>query len=233
MCDERKPSCVVDSRGNVVATLNGQMDQFAIWRTNGKWLVKIDAARNLVVYRMNNDDGARFSPFDPCGDEIVLVGDRGGEGGFISFIDLEKSCGAGVTVEARESHALPHSNPFDLVWSSPDTILTLHRDLRHGCRVYNTVTGELRTFPDYHLQSVSALHMVWVNNKSSMYEVYSASDMSAPLCRHEINPMTLDYCCSSDEVYVVRRDDSTQYVVACIHDAKTATPLAFLTVEIE
>ncbi|KAH3767328.1 hypothetical protein Pelo_810 [Pelomyxa schiedti] len=254
MCDERKPSCVVDSRGNVVATLNGQVDQFAIWRTNRKWLVKVDAARNLVVYRMNNGvpvcpshatvlkctlplkgDGARFSPFDPCGDEIVLVGDRGGEGGFISFVDLEKSCGAGVTMEARESHALPHSNPFDLVWSSPDTILTLHRNSSHDCyRVYNTVTGELHTFPDYHLQSVSALHMVWVNNKSSMYEVYSASDMSTPLCQHEKSPMTLDYCCSSDEVYVVRRDDSTQDVVdMCIHDAKTATPLAFLTVEID
>ncbi|KAH3722585.1 hypothetical protein Pelo_18709 [Pelomyxa schiedti] len=143
MCDELKPSCVVDSRGNVVATLgDGEVDKYPVWRTNGKWLVKVNAAKNLVVYRMNNgvpvcpshatvvrctslrprNDGARFSPFYPCGDEVVLIGERGSgsEGGaFISFVDLEKSCSAGVTVEARESHSLPYSEASSFLWSTP------------------------------------------------------------------------------------------------------------------
>ncbi|KAH3723012.1 hypothetical protein Pelo_18282 [Pelomyxa schiedti] len=262
MCDELKPSCVVDSRGNVVATLgDGEVDKYPVWRTNGKWLVKVDAAKNLVVYRMNNgvpvcpshatvvrctslrprNDGARFSPFDPCGDEVVLIGERGSgrEGGaFISFVDLEKSCGAGVTVEARESHSLPYSEASSFLWSSPDTILTLHRDVRHDCyRVYNTVTGELHTFPtaDYYLRSVFARHIVWLKHKSSMYEVYSASDMSTPCCQYEKKQYSNlgDYPCSSDELYVVRRDSTQQDVVdICIHDTKTATLLAFLTIEI-
>ncbi|KAH3722530.1 hypothetical protein Pelo_18764 [Pelomyxa schiedti] len=159
--------------------------------------------------------GARFPPFDgPCGDEIVFVGNTswgdGPKAPLISFVDLEKSVAAGVTVKARESRPIPHPTPFDLVWSSPDTILTLHSDAT-GYQVFNTVTRQqVRAFPSrtYDLATVSNNgHIVWVRKDLAMCEVYSASDMmmSKPSWRYPRDPLNWDCCgSSSNEIYAVK-----------------------------
>ncbi|KAH3723172.1 hypothetical protein Pelo_18124 [Pelomyxa schiedti] len=271
------PSGVVDRHGNQLAALEGEQTSSLNWRSNGKWLVKLDetaSAVKLVVWRMRNgvpvcpngvavdgstcpltQYGARFSPFDdPCGDELVLAGCRMRPAGqLISFVDLEKSVCAGVMVLSRESILLPHPNPFDLVWSSPSTILTLHRydsgddewslyndSSDDGWSVYNRMTGELHTFlsVSYHAPSVSAQHIVWRMKCEAMCEVYHASDVSKPVHQYQINTQE-NSGSSSNEVYVGgtytmdMMESPTHNTVSTtlIHDEITGTPLTLLMVE--
>ncbi|KAH3714424.1 hypothetical protein Pelo_19066 [Pelomyxa schiedti] len=173
-------SCIVNSKGEVLAELEGVTqlcDLFGFWVSNKRWLVRVTGQRvaKVIVWKMNDNGApaspcgvvlkctvavsggcvARLSPFDPCGDVIVFViqqplrlGDQ--LVSTISFVDLGKSIEAGVTVVVSNKTVmfLPPSTPMDLVWASPSTILLLYREVRRGggFRVFNTVTGETRSF---------------------------------------------------------------------------------------
>ncbi|KAH3765843.1 hypothetical protein Pelo_2379 [Pelomyxa schiedti] len=264
VCPSWGDTHVVDNNGNVVATIDGSSGLF--WRSNSKWLVKFEqTSKNLVVWRLARDGapassngvrvertvplggrGARFSPFDdPRGDQLVFVGSTipcsdEPRVPLLSFVDLEKSVAAGVTVKARESVLLQEPNPLELVWCSPDTILTLHWDASDdGHRVYNAATGQLMcTFPStYDLVTVSSEHIVWFRRDLAMCEVYHASSssdmMMKPCCSYQGNPLlNCDGCgSSSKEIYVVRRpDDAVAVTTCCVHYTITGTQLATLTI---
>ncbi|KAH3723171.1 hypothetical protein Pelo_18123 [Pelomyxa schiedti] len=175
--------------------------------------------------------GARFSPFDPCGDELVVTG------------SYSTSIGAGVAVNVRESLSVPHPGAFDLVWSSPDTILTLHHDCGWSgyYRVYNTVTGELHTFPKEFYGSPYSVsdcqHIVFEKKDSPMCEVYRASsDMTTPCCQYHFNAHeNFGSSSSTNDLYVVRRMDpsSSLLTTTLIHDDFTGTPLAFIRIDVD
>ncbi|KAH3732346.1 dockerin type I repeat protein [Pelomyxa schiedti] len=230
--------CITDSNKNVVATLDGKYSVSIpeFWVTNSKWIVKVEPEGNrLVVWQMDDGeplsfhglgvtcgdlpmkvDGGGFSPFDPSSDELVLVGDSRDEkqDGFIWFVDLVRSTGNGVIVMGKESVRLQHSNPVDLAWSSPNTILTVHEDdLDHI--VFNTTTGESANFDFGRYDDVYAippgLHFAALlqedpGQTSSVCEVYSASNMGRPLCRYEFSPVQhLRLTSSSKQVCVVQK----------------------------
>ncbi|KAH3760584.1 hypothetical protein Pelo_7589 [Pelomyxa schiedti] len=235
------------------------------------------APRKIVVWRMSDGvpvsrgvvvrctvplsgEGVRLSPFDPCGDVIAFVGmEVGGNEGAqqqqqqrsssISFVDLGKSIEAGVTVVvSKKSFFLPPcSSPFDLVWSSPGTILILYRGEHGEPAVYNTVTGHSRSFP-----SSTKIFTVWPAHliaqggtpSSTVSEVYCvSSDLSQPSCRYEFETMDGVFSTSKASYCVFQvpepttptssssesESDSTVPEVS-IGDAITGQSLAVLTV---
>ncbi|KAH3760407.1 hypothetical protein Pelo_7780 [Pelomyxa schiedti] len=190
---------IVDRNGRTVATLDGeqQRDPLGFWVVNSKWLVwiqyDVDSESKLIVWRMGNGlpvsdgvgvqgtalkncAGGGFSPFEPFGDELLIVGcsDRAR----VSFVDLEKSIESGGTVESKRRVCLPYGDAFDLLWSSPTTIVTLHC-LSGTYKVYNTVTGELvHTFPSEKYKNVYVLphaHITALRSSCSICEVYSCA----------------------------------------------------------
>ncbi|KAH3732303.1 hypothetical protein Pelo_16867 [Pelomyxa schiedti] len=221
-------SRILNSEGEVLAKLKGERllgDLFGVWVSNKRWLVRVmaqAAVKKVIVWRMDDNGvpvspcgvvvrctvplsegcGVRLSPFDPCGDEIVFVGQQQVLSlsdqplSTISFVDLEKSIEAGVTVVvSNKTMSLPHSTPFDLIWSSPSTILILYRDVRSGFRVFNTVTGEIWSFSAELYTKISTVwpsHITALRKSGgitgkmpSVCEVYSvspSSDLSRPSC---------------------------------------------------
>ncbi|KAH3722893.1 hypothetical protein Pelo_18401 [Pelomyxa schiedti] len=182
-------SCIVNSEGEVVAELEGetQFDLFGFWVRNKKWLVRVEPhaiVKKLIVWRVDSNgvpvspcgvgvrctvplcgSAVRISPFDPCGDVIVFVGQQPVEGHqplpTISFVDLEKSIEACVTVVVSKSEFLSDSSPCDLIWASPSTILILCRSyLAGGFRVINTVTGQARLFSSSMYSTISTDYII-------------------------------------------------------------------------
>ncbi|KAH3705977.1 hypothetical protein Pelo_19475 [Pelomyxa schiedti] len=156
--------------------------------------------------------GARFSPFDPCGDELVVTGSYStvSPAPFVHYFDLEKSIGAGVAVNARESLSVPHP-------------------------------GELHTFPKEVYGSPYSVsdcqHIVFEKKDSPMCEVYRASsDMTAPCCQYHFNAHeNFGSSSSTNDLLVVRRMDpsSSRLTTTLIHDDFTGTPLAFIRIDID
>ncbi|KAH3722836.1 hypothetical protein Pelo_18459 [Pelomyxa schiedti] len=112
----------------------------------------------------------------------------------VSFVDLERSIEAGITVESKKRVLLPCSYPLGLAWESPDTILTLHNDTTaNNFNVYNINSGEVHTFlydnyagiysvpPGSHI--VACLSDVQTRKRGLLppaWEVYCASHLSQP-----------------------------------------------------
>ncbi|KAH3759925.1 NOD3 protein [Pelomyxa schiedti] len=228
-------SCIANSEGKVVASLEGEIecDRFGFWLRNKKWFVRAEPhsiVSRVIVWRVDNNGApvsrgvrvkctvplsrecVRISPFDPCGDEIVFVGEQPGSGWgaepvptTISFVDLEKSIEAGVTVAvSKRSVYLPHSTPFDVIWASPSTILVLYRvtsggrPMCAGFSVLNTVTGQVRSFSEEMYTSISTVwpsHITALRRRrdgwwdtSSVCEIYCASsDLSHPSFSYDVD----------------------------------------------
>ncbi|KAH3766680.1 hypothetical protein Pelo_1441 [Pelomyxa schiedti] len=278
--------CVVDGAGNLVARLvhtPDNYDPFSAWASNGKWLVDVeeDAEERLYVRRVLKGVPVgdyvclrwtapiaglfpRFSPFNPCGDELVLVGgtkkkneerNMGGDAfvsppGLMVFVDLEKSFVSGVIVETKRLPLTQHT-PVGLMWSSPDTILTLHFANREY-EVYSTTAGQLRHFPGNNYQRAEILpkehvatflltgapsqtkrETVQLSPPSSsslcVCEVYSPNNFCKPLCCYE-RPL-LGLPCSSASIYCLKMvSDNPEQIVASINDASMGICLAILTI---
>ncbi|KAH3766691.1 hypothetical protein Pelo_1452 [Pelomyxa schiedti] len=187
--------CLVDSKGNLVSWLTRTRASlsccdvlFPIWMSNNKWLVNIEDNfdKTLRLWRIvkgvpvgdcislnctaHFQGSASFSPFDPCGDELVwfrstedkhvektMNGDAFTSApGLMVFVDLEKSFVSGVIVETK-SFPLPQQNPVEVMWSSPSAILTLHHDLGRGYEVYSATADQLRQFSKSMYERVSVL----------------------------------------------------------------------------
>ncbi|KAH3767323.1 hypothetical protein Pelo_805 [Pelomyxa schiedti] len=225
-------SSIVDSKGKVVEALDSDVATApsAYWVCNSKWIVRVNfigGTRSLALWRVARRFGrgvdvrcsvpisgvcSAFSPFDPCGDELLAVGNNdqnnsGASGSSISFVDLEKSFEAGVTVVTKESVVLPYSSPFDLVWAPQNTMLALHSGTGAGYRVYNTNTGQLlHTFSDVKYQWVHALppsHIAALS-RDNICEVYCASsnDLGAPSWHYKFEGETLN--CTSLSLRAVK-----------------------------
>ncbi|KAH3714325.1 hypothetical protein Pelo_19167 [Pelomyxa schiedti] len=206
---------VIDNTGRVLAVLhppvNSSLSIFGFWLSNRKWLVKVAPATSegsmLVVWKMSSSGGlpvgsgvgvkcpvrmygcgARFSQFDPLGDELVAVGSSKTVGGeFISFINLDQSVEAGVSVMTK-TDTLPFSCPSDLLWAAPDGILTIHQHF--NTVVFNKKTGKSHVFccSDGKYRTVACIPPAHIsallrdidhsNGNSTTTEVYSCSSSS-------------------------------------------------------
>ncbi|KAH3767322.1 hypothetical protein Pelo_804 [Pelomyxa schiedti] len=207
--------------------LQATTEKLVVWRVNRGVPVchGFDVTRTVPL----NESGAKFSPFDPCGDELAFVG--GSQSAVISFVNLERSIDAGVTVKARECLSLPHPNPFDLIWASPNTIITLHCILSGRIfTVYNTMTGNFRSFPFakyLNLLTVPPAHVA-VQKKgaaTSVREILSVINLSQePSFRYVCKPVL--YSCES--VYVIAEESSSGQSVTSICDTLTGKILANL-----
>ncbi|KAH3765118.1 hypothetical protein Pelo_3021 [Pelomyxa schiedti] len=175
---------VVDGGGKVVVAALGAkcLYGFGFWACNRKWLVNaaenaaLGAEPDIVVWRLR--DGvptgkgvgvrrtvplsgfsAKFSQFDPCGDVLAFAGHLYGSHhpvSILSLVDLERSLEAGFTVQTKK-FCIPLRDPYDLVWSSPTSFLTLHGGRGHDFKVYNTKTERSYTFPpEKHYREVTS-----------------------------------------------------------------------------
>ncbi|KAH3763901.1 hypothetical protein Pelo_4239 [Pelomyxa schiedti] len=174
--DDVREGWVIDSSGCAIAPLTKAWT-LSFWVNNEKWLVW-GISSQLTVWRMSGGVPvgprvhvewserriifARFSPFSPCGDELVIVSSEentscaflGGGRDRLSFVDIRNSLESGVTVVTKEFQ-LPLNHVIDFVWADPDTILTMHRYTDNI--VYNTKTGELKVFPVSQYRQMEAI----------------------------------------------------------------------------
>ncbi|KAH3732127.1 hypothetical protein Pelo_17041 [Pelomyxa schiedti] len=153
-------SAIVDSRWQfvcnskwvvMVEAAGDTQPRLTLWNLTRLWLATASATTTrasggdticggaVVKCNVNTVVGwAQFPRFgDPCGDEIVMVGNDEEVGCVVSFVDLQRSSEAGVSVVTSRC-VIPHPNPIGLVWESPETLLTLHRPFDY-C-VYNAKT---------------------------------------------------------------------------------------------
>ncbi|KAH3731585.1 hypothetical protein Pelo_17583 [Pelomyxa schiedti] len=249
---------VVDSSGGVVAQLGlleGLVPGSDIWVSNRKWLVGADVpsweGSLLRVWRMSKGipvgagvcvtctvriTGTRFSPCSPDSDELAVVGQSSTGCGCLSFVDLDKSVESGVSVVTRK-YLLPQSDPFDLVWISPDTILTMHMGKLHNS-VYNTKTCEWHVFPSTSgggcLAPIPPSH-ISVNPRpgSTATGVYRATDLIHPVCFWDGQITCSDcriYATTGSGTTEAPMDVQTSMLLVSVHDAITGLKIGRLTV---
>ncbi|KAH3766679.1 hypothetical protein Pelo_1440 [Pelomyxa schiedti] len=246
-------SGIVDSSGNAVSDLGSpESDPSAFYVTNKKWVVRVENvewARRLTVWNISNGvpvspsfrvkctaplegHGARFSPFDPCGDELFFVGVRS-SWGLLSSVHLTKGIEAGGIVGLRKSILLPHTNPFALAWASPDTILTLHHCDRDYI-VYNTRTAESHEFTSEKYREISLVppgtHITAFTH-DSLCEVYNCASSEwwcLPSCQYKHKPAE-NMDSSSTAVFPSEstvKQPSEEQISVSVHDVLTGTLMA-------
>ncbi|KAH3722732.1 hypothetical protein Pelo_18563 [Pelomyxa schiedti] len=213
---------IVNGEGNLVAALDevacegmaseahATPKRLIVWRRDRNNGVPVARGVGVRCTVPLSGDGVKLSLFDPCGDEIVFVGAEEGRGikwlSSISFVDLEKSIEAGDTVVVSKKSVVlpPHSIPYDLIWSSPGTILILvHRDEHGETGVYNTVTGHSWSFSERYTR-ISTLQSEYITALcNSECDVYTASsaDLSQPSYHYEFTPTQGGIRSTSKELY--------------------------------
>ncbi|KAH3723263.1 hypothetical protein Pelo_18031 [Pelomyxa schiedti] len=268
--------CVLDCAKRTVELLiypqeGAKCLESGFWVANRKWVgVAVTSSRetltNLVVWKMEKGVaspferagvclkltvpievcGATFSPFNPCGDELVVIGASfAADGsGCLYFVDLEKSVLAGTEAVITHTLALPEP-AFDLLWAAPDTILTMHF-CNHGIGVYNTKTREQRVFPHLVYQKLECIPPAHFSltprdpQRSTVREVYSTSDTRHRLCKIHREGTDPDWNVDSTDpgIYasLVPKSPSsasgeeTAQMQLSVHDAITGKSIAIVTI---
>ncbi|KAH3722758.1 hypothetical protein Pelo_18538 [Pelomyxa schiedti] len=241
--DDSRDAWVIDSGGGAVARLETRRGvpapRMSFWARNAKWLVRVDfdsEPKKLIVWRMSGAAPvgpgvgvectediswkcARFSPFSPCGDELVIgsyentTASLSGRRERLSFVDIDKSIASGVTVVTKE-YPLPLIHLVDFLWAEPDTILTMHSDTESI--VYNTKTGESKVFPVSQYGCMKAIPPEHI-----------AFSLGSTGTTNE-RKTTVRVTHSTDEgIYAVEMEPSR---TVALHDSITGKPLFFLTI---
>ncbi|KAH3722914.1 hypothetical protein Pelo_18379 [Pelomyxa schiedti] len=243
---------------------------YGYWVDNHKWLVVAvnpywETLTEVVVWKIDEVTpsvravgiclkfpvpvavtGATFSPFNPGGDELVVMGasfEGDGSGCHLYYVDLKKSVESGTTAVVTHALALPEP-ASDLLWAAPDTILTMG-SISCGIKVYNTKTREQEGVFPYstyqNLECIPPAHfslMVRDPQRSTVREVYSTSDTRHPLCKIERRELDTDWCVHSTDpgIYALLQrcpacsegQHRTQLQLS-VHDAITGQSIAIVT----